>query len=192
MSRYSYCKHRGRVPNVRSADQVNPRTSQSQTQSMQPSRQIGPTTPGVPRQDGRSCLSAFGIFRIALVQHRYLTVTLRFDHDRQIQATKESRHCYPLTGCRHRSGEHRKGSVEYDPCSSCFWRRHYPSRYNQGKSMIPLCERDVPGSKIVRTRWLTTRIVWTSGYSVPMSAMRLDGERAERGHAISASRCPVR
>ena len=46
---------------------------------------------------------------------------------------------------------------------------------------IPLRERDTPGSIIVRTRWPTNRIAWTSGYSALMSVMRLGGERMERG-----------
>ena len=47
--------------------------------------------PGIPCQGGPPSLSAFGILRTILVQHRYLTATLRFDHDKQIQATEEAR-----------------------------------------------------------------------------------------------------
>ena len=65
----------------------------------------------------------------------------RFDHDRQIKATSEAQRCHPLTGCRHRPGEHREGSLEHDTSSSCFWRRHYPSHYDQGE-FHPLREQE--------------------------------------------------
>ena len=93
-----------------------------------------PTTPRRPRQDGCSSLSASGFFRTTLAQHRYLAATLPLDHDRQI---KETEPCYPLAGCRPRSGGHRKASFECDTGSSCFWCRHYSSHYDQGKFHPP-------------------------------------------------------
>ena len=59
-------------------------------------------------------------------------------------------------------------------------------------SLIPLCGRNVAGSNLVRTRWRTTRNVWISGYSAPMSVMRLGGERAQGGKRSSVSRCATR
>ena len=55
----------------------------------------------------------------------------------------------------------------------------------------PLRERRTPDSDMVRTRWPTIRIVWSSGYSVPVSVMRLGGERMERGQTNSTSRCAM-
>ena len=59
-------------------------------------------------------------------------------------------------------------------------------------SFIPLSERDIRGSKIVRTRWPTNRIVWISGYSAPISVMCSGGEQMGREQTSSASRCAMR
>ena len=149
---------------------------------------MGPTAQSLPRQDGRSSLSVFGTIRTTFAQYRYLAASLPFDDGRQI---KEAQPCYPLAGLCHQSGGHRKGSFERDTGSSCFWCRHHPSYCDQGKFHY-LSRAGRPRLKTVRTRWPTTRIVWSLGYSAPMFAMRLGGERAERGQAVSASQCAMR
>ena len=91
----------------------------------------------MPRQVGHSSLPGLGIFRTTLVQRHSLAATSRFDNDKEIQAAKEAGRCYPLAGYRHWAGEYRKGSLEHDTSSSCFWRRHYPPHYDQGEFHAP-------------------------------------------------------
>ena len=59
-------------------------------------------------------------------------------------------------------------------------------------SLIPLCERNIPGLTVVRARWPTTRSVWILECSAAMSVMRLGRELVQEGKRSSASRCAMR
>ena len=113
-------------------DRMHPRIRQSQTQSLRPCGS-NCTRRAMPRWT-LVLICVWNLPHHLCPEPLPCAATLRSDHDRQIQATNEARRCHPLAGCRYQSGEHRKGSVEHDPGSSCFWRRHHPSHHDQGKS----------------------------------------------------------
>ena len=85
------------------------------------------------RHTKMGALPASRTFRTASARRRCLLATLSFGHDRQSQATNKARQSYPLAGCRHRSCEHWKGSLEHDPGSGSFWCRYCPSHHDQGE-----------------------------------------------------------
>ena len=150
---------------------------------------VGPTAPGVPCRDGRSSLSAFGIFHTTSAQHRYLA---RLPHvSTMTDKSKKGDGAILSLDVAISLVNIGKEASSMTPAPAVFGvATILLTTIRVG--FIPLRERDAPGSNIVRTRWPMNKIVWISGYCAPMSAMRSGGERAERRQTSSASRCAMR
>lgn len=115
-----------------------------------------------------------GPFFTPFTTHGSLATTSRFYHGYQTPTTKGAGRCCLIVERGHRSLKNRGEALQYRTSQDCFWLRQHPSYDNQGMVPAPL-QRFAPGSHLVRTRWLASWSMSSSGYTVLMSVGRLTG-----------------